>query len=492
MIIKGEGCKAFPFFFGYQPLKWYIYYNDYNPNPQIYMHLARWSPVLPTLLFLLLVSGCKKMLSEEGTPPDITPPVQIVQTSIEGRILNEQLQPVHNVVVSAGGETAATNEDGHFLLEDVKVPDDAAVVSVEKFGYFKGYRTLMVREGEQQYIQVELILQNLNNIDASTGDLIPFPEGTLTFPPNAILTADNQPYNGTVTVRSFYIHPEGSTIADQMPGDLRGIDKNNRQTGLRVFSMLVFTMEDNARAVLQPNPAKPASFHIMIPSELTSSAPQQIPLWHFDGATGFWKEEGQATRQGNDYVGTANQAGFWACATTFPQITLTAKVTDQLNAPVSDTRVTVLTKTNFIPTFGYTNVDGIYYGKVASNVPLVMTLTDNCLNVLRQQEIGPFNFATEISNISVTLPENQTLVINGIAKDCDRFNVVNGTVIVNVDYRNYAAHIYNGKFNVTVVRCNNQPTTVTLTATDNRNNNTSVTTLQANSGTITPSLKVCN
>ncbi|PSL35606.1 carboxypeptidase-like regulatory domain-containing protein [Chitinophaga ginsengisoli] len=432
------------------------------------------------------------MLSEEGTPPDDTPPVQIVKTSIEGRILNEQLQPVHNAVVTAGGENAATNEDGHFLLEDVSVPDDAAVVTVDKFGYFRGYRTLMVREGKQQYIQVELVLQNQNNIDANTGDLIQFPEGTLTVPPNAVLVSENQPYHGTVTVRSFYIHPEASTVADQMPGDLRGIDKSNKQTGLRVFSMLVFTMENNFGTVLQPDPAKPVSFELMIPSELASDAPQQIPLWHFDGTTGFWKEEGQATRQGSNYVGTAGQAGFWACATTFPQITLTAKVLNQQNAPVSDTRVAVLTKTNFIPTFGYTNVEGIYYGKAASNVPLIMTLTDNCLNLLRQQEIGPFNAATEISNVNVTLPEGQTLVINGIAKDCDRFNVVNGTVIVNVDNRNYAAHIYNGKFNLTVVRCSRQPASVTLTATDNRTNTTSITTLQANSGTIAPSLRVCN
>lgn len=432
------------------------------------------------------------MLSEEGTPPDDIPPVQIVKTSIEGRILNEQLQPVHNAVVTAGGETTATNEDGHFLLEDIRVPDDAAVVSVEKYGYFKGYRTLMVREGQQQYIQVELILRNENNINANTGDLIPFPEGTLTFPPNAVLTAGNLPYHGTVTVRSFYIHPEGSTVADQMPGDLRGVDKNNRQTGLRIFSMLVFTMEDNTGAALQPNPAKPADFNIMIPDELASNAPQQIPLWHFDGTTGFWKEEGQATRQGNNYIGTAGQAGFWACATTFPQVTLTARVQDQQNAPVSNTRVAVLAKTNLIPTFGYTNVDGIYYGKAASNIPLIMTLTDNCLNLLRQQEIGPFNAPAEISNVSVILPENQTLVINGIAKDCDHFNVVNGTVIVNVDSRNYAAHIYNGKFSLTVVRCNSQPASITFTTTDNRTNKTSISSVQANSGTITPSLEVCN
>lgn len=432
------------------------------------------------------------MLSEEGAPPDNTSIAQIVQTSIEGRVLNEQLQPVQNAFISAGGQIATTNEDGHFQLENIRVLDDAAVVTVEKYGYFRSYRTLMVRQGESQYVQLQLLLKNENKISAATGDLIPFPEGTLTFPAGAVLTVNNDAYNGTMTVRSIYIHPESSAVADQMPGDLRGIDKNNKQAGLRAFSMLVFTMEDAAGAPLHPDPAKPVSFRIMIPNELASGAPQQISLWHFDDATGFWKEEGQATREGNDYTGTASQTGFWLCATTFPQITLTVHVQDQQPAPLSDTRVTLLTKTDFVPTYGFTNIDGVYYGKVASGQPLIMTLTDNCSNVLHQQEIGPFTTAAEITNMSVTVPESQTLTINGTAKDCDRFNVVTGKVIVNVDYRNYTATITNGNFSVTVLRCSGQPASVTFTATDNRTNKTSVSTIQAGSGTITPVLQVCN
>lgn len=448
---------------------------------------------MPALLLLLTISGCNKFLSDEGAPPDPEPePVVIVQTSIEGRIVNEQLQPVQNARVSGGGETVMTDVNGYFQLEDIEVPDDAAVVSVEKAGYFKGYRTLMVRKDHSQYIQVELLLQNQTHINASTGDLIPFPQGTLTIPANAVLSGNSQPYNGTVTVRSFYINPEGSTVADQMPGDLRGRDKNNRQTGLRAFSMIVFSMEDAAGAALQPDAAKPVGVRIMIPSELASSAPQQIPLWHFDSNTGFWKEEGLATRQGNDYVGTAGQTGYWLCATTIPQITLTANVVDQRAAPVSNMRVTFLTKTDFIPTYGFTNVDGTYHGKVPSNTQLILTLTDNCGAVIRQQEIGPFNAATQIDNLSVTLSESTTLVINGKVNSCINLIVVSGKVIVNVDNRNYTASISLGKFNTTILRCTNQPATVTFTATDDGTKQTSTTTITASGGTITPTLEICN
>lgn len=457
------------------------------------MTLLRLSPILPTLLLLLTISACRKEHSAEGIPPDPEPPpAVIVQTSVGGRILNEQLQPVQNATVSGGGETTTTDVNGHFLLEDVELPDNAAVISVEKDGYFKGYRTLMVRKDQLQYIQVELLLENQNEINTATGDIIAFPQGTLTFPGNAVLSRDNQPYNGPVTVRSIYIDADGSTVADQMPGDLRGIGKDNRETGLRAYSMIVFGMEDGAGAAVFPDATKPVAVRIMIPAALAASAPQQIPLWHFDNTTGFWKEEGVATRQGSDYVGNATKTGHWLCATTVPQITLTAKVVDQRGTGVSNTRVTLLTKTDVIPTYGFTNADGSYYGKVPSGKQLIMVMTDNCSSVLRQQEIGPFNASSEIDDINVTLSQEVTLVINGKAKDCDNFNVVTGKVIVNVDNRNYSANITLGNFALSVLRCSDQPATLTFIATDGRIGRTSTSTMTVTSGTITPTLDVCN
>lgn len=431
------------------------------------------------------------MLSEEGTPPDTSPPVVIVQTSIEGRVLNELLQPVQGAAVSGGSQYTVTDANGHFLLEDINVPDDAAIVTVEKNGYFKAYRTLMVRQNQIQYVQLQLLLENENTFNAANGALIPFPEGTITVPADAVLMEGDQPYTDNVIIRSIYLNPADVMIPDQMPGDLRGIDRNNRQHGLRPFSMFVFTMEDRAGIALHPNRAKPATIRIMIPNDLTSGAPQLVTAWHFDEATGFWKEAGQASRHGDDYVFSADQSGYWLCATTLPLVTLTAHVKQQQDAAVSNMRVAIFTRPDLTPVFGFTNAAGTYYGKVPSNTRLLFTLVDDCADVLRQQEIGPFAFDSEISDIRITLPESQTLTINGTAKDCDDFIVGNGKVIVNVDNRSYATLISGGKFSLNIFRCNSQPTAVTFTATDILRNKTSVTTITANSGIITPELEIC-
>lgn len=457
------------------------------------MHLLRLSPVLLVCLLFLTISACKKEKSLEGPPPETEePPAQIVTTSIQGRVLNGQRQPVQGANVAGGGTTAVTDVNGYFLLQNIRSSDDATVVSVEKAGFFKTWRTLMVREEKLQYIQLELLLKNQNSINNNTGDVIPFPEGTLTFPANSVVTAGGQPYGGPVTVRSIYTNPENSTIADQLPGDLRGINEQKKQVLLRAFSSIVFHLEDDGGTALFVDTAKPVTFRIMIPGTLLSSAPNEIPLWYFDGNTGLWQQQGMAKREGNDYAGTANKPGYWLCATTLPQITLTALVKDQEGNPVPNLRVTILTKQDFIPAFAFTAADGIYYGKVPSGTPLILTVTDNCDNVLRQQEIGPFNTATSIDNVNVTLPAATSLIIKGTAKDCDNFNVVTGKVIINIDGQNYAASISLGNFTTTIVRCDNAAVNITLTATDDRTGKTSAMTTNANNGTITPNIVVCD
>ncbi|MBW8686171.1 carboxypeptidase-like regulatory domain-containing protein [Chitinophaga rhizophila] len=457
------------------------------------MHLLRLSPVLLLCLLLLTISACRKELSYEGTPPEPEePPAKTVTTSVQGRVLNEQRQPVQGATVSGGGVTVTTDVNGYFLLEKIAVLDDATLISARRNGYFTGYRTLMVREEKLQYVQLELLLQGQNLFTGSTGDVIAFPEGTLTFPANGVVTGGNQPYGGSVTSRSIYINPEGSTAADQMPGDLRGINSENRQVLLRAFSMIVFTLEDNAGAPLYVDSTRPATFRIMIPPALTSSAPQEIPLWNFDAGSGFWIQKGTARREGNDYIGTATKAGYWLCATTLPPVVLTAGIKDQHGNAIPNLRVTVLTKTDFIPAYAFTSEDGVYFGKVPANTALILTVTDNCDNVLRQQEIGPFTTSAQIDNVSVTLPASNSLVINGTAKDCDNFNVVTGKVLINVDGQNYAASISLGKFSTTIVRCENSAVNITLTGTDDRTDRTSTMTTNANNGTITPNIVICD
>ncbi len=83
-----------------------------------------------------------------------------------------------------------------------------------------------------------------------------------------------------------------------MPGELRGIDENNKQVGLQSFGMMAVEMTGASGERLQLAPAKPATMRFPIAAAQQASAPATIAFWSFNDTTGLWKQEGMATKQG--------------------------------------------------------------------------------------------------------------------------------------------------------------------------------------------------
>ena len=88
-----------------------------------------------------------------------------------------------------------------------------------------------------------------------------------------------------------------------MPGALIGIRTNNQKEILRTFGMAAIEIEDELGNKLQLRIGKEATLTFVIPTNIQSSAPNLIPLWYFDTEIGIWREEGQATKVNNTYVG---------------------------------------------------------------------------------------------------------------------------------------------------------------------------------------------
>ena len=52
----------------------------------------------------------------------------------------------------------------------------------------------------------------------------------------------------------------------------------------------------------------------------TGIAPETINLWYFDEENGYWKEEGQAIKDGNKYVAEVTHFTWWNCDILFDAI----------------------------------------------------------------------------------------------------------------------------------------------------------------------------
>jgi hypothetical protein len=90
---------------------------------------------------------------------------------------------------------------------------------------------------------------------------------------------------------------------------------------------------------LQVAPGKTAGLTVHIPEKQLATAPATIPLWFFDEETGVWKEEGEATRQGNKYVGTVKHFTDWNADDPKDRATIIGKVADCKGKPFLESTV---------------------------------------------------------------------------------------------------------------------------------------------------------
>jgi hypothetical protein len=449
------------------------------------------------LLALLIIASCQKSASNGPDTPDNEK--EIVTAGIAGRILDENKQPVSGAVVKAGSLTATTDINGNFQINNASLDKNAGFIKVEKDGFFQGSRTIVVNEGVINYISLQLIKRTVSGTvnGSSGGNITVQGGGNIVFTGNSFVnTAGNSAYTGTVSVSTFLLNPAASNFNEIMPGTLRGITTGNDETGLQSFGMMAVELTGANGEKLQLAAGKTATLTFPIPSALLSQAPNTIPLWSFNDSTGLWKEEGTATKQGSNYVGTVSHFSFWNCDVPVNFIHFKAIVKDQNGNPFSAARVTITVTSDAVSNngTGYTDPTGWVGGFIPKGKALQMKIYNRCNTLIYTKDIGPFNADTDLGTITVTNPVTASVTISGTVINCAGTAVTNGYVDVYLDSMHNHAAVTNGNFSITISRCNNVfPVTASVIAYDPGNNQGgSATSLQVTSATVnTGQLNAC-
>jgi len=413
-------------------------------------------------ILLLLISG---ITCNKGGTVCCGP--QSVSLTIAGRVLDQNKIPLSNVQAETGGQTVTTDVNGNFTLNNVTGNKDGTVVKLSRAGYFTGYRTFTPTANTTNYIEVTLITKNASgNFSASTGGVVSVSNGgSINFPANGVINASNNAaYTGSVTVSSYFINPAASDFRSILPGDLRGINSGGQQVGLQSFGMMAIELNGASGEKLQLATGKQAAITFPIPSSLGSQAPASIPLWFFDESSGQWKEEGAATKQGNNYVGSVSHFTFWNCDASFPAIQFTATLQDQQNHPLARVNVQ-LKRSNGSSGYGVTDANGKVGGLIPANESLKMIVSAQCSS--DSVNIGPFSSNTDVGVVHVNaINGTVSATISGTVVNCSGGAVTNGYVNVLIGGFNYRANINNGSFSYMLDKCNNNPVAVQLVAVD--------------------------
>jgi uncharacterized protein (TIGR02145 family) len=307
-------------------------------------------------------------------------------------------------------------------------------------------------------------------VDGSNGGVVTLSNGTsITFPTNAVKNpSTGSLYSGTVSVSAHYIDPTAEDIAGIMPGDLRGLRENGDLNVLVSYGMLVVELNGSAGENLQVADGKKATLSMSIPNSLTSSAPATIPLWYFDEVTGLWKEEGAATKVGNQYVGDVSHFSYWNCDIPRPHVPYHCRLLYSDGSPASNVEV-VLTDVNYNgggTNHGFTDANGDVFGGAPANAQVRMEVRglalQNCV-IIYTTNFSTGYSAVEMGDLTIGNSTVSQANITGSIKNCNNLPITNGRVIFakNGVYQiykcnsegeyNFVTYLCNGSFNSQII-----------------------------------------
>ena len=438
---------------------------------------------------LLVFIACNKSSSADngtGANNNNIPPEQTVTASIQGRVLDENGVPVQGAAVSSGVATTTTDVNGVFSFSQISMSSRFGFVKVTKQGYFTGSRSIITNGGASNYISIQLIPRSSKgSFPASTGGkIVVQPGDSAVFPAAAVVNAaTNATYTGNVNIYATYLDPTAPNLYKNMPGDLRGIGTDGKETALQSFGMLAIEMQGDAGEKLQLAAGKKATLTWAIPDSLQAAAPSTIPLWYFNDSTGRWIEEGTAIRVGNSYVGQVAHFSWWNCDAAAGTVNFKVHIKDQHGNPLAYSYI--LFQSQLWGTRGgYTDADGFAQGLIPKGQTLVMQVVTECGNMLGGINIGPALADQDLGTVTVTV-DMTGLVLTGTVVDCSNNPVDSGYVNVLLDGLVHRAMVVKGAFTLPVSRCFSSSVPVQLTAVDLLAQQTgAMSTITAASGTI--------
>lgn len=427
------------------------------------------------LIFTLALTtvSCKKDVNnsgiDQGTFPDL---ITKVSSAVSGFVTNEQDEPVYGATVKAGTSTTTTDKYGYFEFNNAMVVKEAAVVTVEYIGYFKGIKTYAVTEGKPVFFRIKLLPKTIaGTIQAGSGGTVTLSNGlSIAFPSGGIKNAlTGALYSGTVQVAAQWIDPTSAELNNIMPGDLRGIDTDGYMKGLTTYGMAAVELTGAGGESLQIADGKKATLSFPLPTSINATAPSTIPLWYFDEQTGLWKEEGIATKTGDKYVGEVSHFSFWNCDVPANYVQFSCTILDNNNNPVPFANVKLSEISNPVNArWGTTNAAGYVSGLVPSNTSLKLELFSFglCAVVVYSQNFNTGNIAYSAGNIIMPSLINSLANVSGSVTNCVNSPVTNGYVLVTVNNQ-FTRYYLNaqGAYNFSVFICVN-PSPLTIFAVD--------------------------
>ena len=383
----------------------------------------------------MLASCQDDFTTSEVIIPDIPNPSVTVESSVLGKIVDLDGNPIPDTEVILAGETRLSNELGYFQFDKIKTDRYGSLLTAEKTGYNLGLRRVSLHAGTTNYVELSLLSDSpLKSFSSGESATVDNDEGlTLSFQPNSISTSTGQAYNGTVNISMHYIDPTASNINSLLPGSLQGFTDEGSLTTLKSYSMISVELTDDSGDELQVKKGETVIIEFPIPNELVNNAPHEIPLWYLDENSGIWIEEGRAELVGDHYVGEVSHFSYWNCDLPEDFVTVEGSVCNTVNGTceaLSFSEITILDSDNEIRQVSRTDSDGNFTLFIPKNAVVTIDFIKECDDINDQVNIGPFAEDQNVGQIDINADITEVQIIADVFS-CDGSLLADGFLLIN-------------------------------------------------------------
>lgn len=420
------------------------------------------------LLASLSLVGCDPNDSETTYNPNPTTNFSenfgpSVTRDFIGQVVDLSGQPIASASVKIGTSTAQTDVNGVFILNGAGVNENFAYITATKAGYIDGSRALVPTVGKNIIKIMLLPTEPIATIPSGESSTVTYGGGTQVVFDGAFADENGNAYSGSVNVSMYHLNPSNQNLRDIMPGMLYAQNAQGQERALETYGMLHVELRGSGGQKLQIASGHTAEISVAIDATQMATAPATIPLWHFDEANGYWKEDGVATRQGNKYVGSVSHFSWWNCDAQFPTIELSLTVLDENGNPLPGIYVSLVRAGQSGGAGAMSDSEGHISGLVPANETLTMNayFYNVCGDqILTSQTIGPFTTDATLPDLVIDSPDVNSVSIEGNLVKCDNTNVTNGYVLFKNQFAGAAfAPVTNGSFGFQTIVCDNAPAT---------------------------------
>ena len=380
-----------------------------------------------------------------------------VSRDFMGEVVDENNNPIQNVLVSIGNLSANTDANGVFIIKNAPVLEKFAYIKTEKLGFISGSRSLAPTSG-MNLVKIMMISNTpIATINSGVASEVTLPNGTKVNFDGNFKDINGNTYSGVVNVSMYHLESSNENLSSLMPGMLIAkSNDDNLPKVLETFGMLNVELTGASGQKLQIATNHVAQVSMKIDDNQLSTSPSTIPLWHFDEVLGYWKEDGFATKQGNYYVGNVSHFSWWNCDQFLASAFLNLSIKDNSNNPLSYSFIRIQRANNSISLSQLTDVNGFTRGFVPANENLNAVIIDACENLI-YLPIGNLSAnSTNTINLIYTPSGNANLVtVEGNLKDCNANNVTNGYVMLSYgnNHRRYTPTDVSGNFSINSMYC---------------------------------------